>query len=500
MKVGKVFVYFLILVALISWVYFYELGHKTKKLEEKKKASRLISLTRDAVIEVDLTTEGKPPIILQKLGDTWVVSEPIKTKADKDPVDSLLASGLDAEHERVIQEKDVNWGEYGLDKPEFTVRFQTKDGKDTISFGASNPAKTSFYARVNDDPRLFLVADTLKNSLNKNAFDVREKTVLGIAPDDIERVVITDKGKETELVKEGPNKWTAAKPDRMRLKGDLIGRVLIDLTNLSAKEIIDEPAQTGDPYGLDKPEEEILLGGKKLEQVIQLGKGDDQSTPMAAGRQRYVRIKGRDAVYKVDPRVLTMLKTDPEKLRDKSLLSFEMGDVEKIDIDVSGRRWVFAKDKDKNWHLELPEKKKLETWSVSALLWDLKSLEWKTMVSPIPADLAPLRLDKPQLVLTMSRANQQEPLVLKAGWPETATEKPTASKEDGKSGESTEQSAPSPQSAEKPAVTAAAKPGIPETVNVMVIPCEEKDALFVMDSRFVRGLETDLKQMTEDKK
>ena len=109
---------------------------------------------------------------------------------------SFLLAILDAKPEKVVLEKDAKWEDYELDKPEFTVTLATKDQTADIRFGSANPAKTSYYVRVDEQPKLLLVPDTLKTSLNKSAFDLRDKTVVGMSPDQVDRVAISMNGKE----------------------------------------------------------------------------------------------------------------------------------------------------------------------------------------------------------------------------------------------------------------------------------------------------------------
>ena len=114
----------------------------------------------------------------------------------------------------------------------------------------------------------------MKNSLNKPSFDLRDKTVITIAPEDVDRIQITQKGEETELKREEPEKWVMIRPEKMRVKNTVVNRDLNNLANLKAKQIIDEPNQQGNPYGLEKPEKSILLAGPKLEQTLLIGSAD----------------------------------------------------------------------------------------------------------------------------------------------------------------------------------------------------------------------------------
>ncbi len=175
MKPVKVLIYLLVLAALGAYVYLVEIKHKATVEQAEKQAKKIVHLERDKIVKVELIQGDQTKVKIEKPAGTWVLSVPVKTKADKAAVDSLLYSLVEAEPEKVIGEKDVKWDEYGLDKPEFTVSFSTADKSLKLCFGAANPAKTSYYLRVDDEPKLFLVADTLKNSLNKSAFDLRDK-------------------------------------------------------------------------------------------------------------------------------------------------------------------------------------------------------------------------------------------------------------------------------------------------------------------------------------
>ncbi len=169
-------------------------------------------------------------------------------------VGSIIHSALDAKPEKVVLDKGAKWEEYGLDKPAFTIILATKDSKAEVFFGATNPAKSSYYARVDEQPKLLLVADTLKNSLNKTPYELRDKSVLTLAPEDVDRVVVSWANESTELEKQDKDKWVLTKPERFTAKKSVVEAGLTGLSDLKAKEIIDEPKTEGDPYGLDNPQ------------------------------------------------------------------------------------------------------------------------------------------------------------------------------------------------------------------------------------------------------
>jgi len=503
-KLGKLLIYLSILVALAAYVYFVEIKHKQEQQAIEEKAAKIVHLEKDKIVEIELLSRDKEKIELKKPSDTWVLTAPIKTKADMSAVASLLHSITDAKPEKVVSEKDVKWEDYELDKPEFAVALGTKDQTAEIRFGSANPAKTSYYARVDEQPRLLLVPDTLKTSLNKSAFDLRDKTVVGLSPDQVDHIAISTEGKEIELQREAKDQWIMAKPERIRAKAAIIALNLRTLTNLTARSIIDDPDMDGDPYGLNDPQETILMAGKEREQTLLVGAIQKKEGGPGAEPDRYARIKGQDTVYVLDGRALKSLKTNPDELRDRSLLTFNPADIEKLEISLDGKTWLAAKDKDNKWSLEQPEKKeKLDAWPVTSILWDLKDLEWKSMTKPGPADLASVHLDKPQLTVSLFKKGDSEPLLLKAAWLVTAEKEgqEEGAKKDGQT-PGPEQQPSAEKNVESPfkgtvAEVTPDKAAAPEGVSVLVQPQEEQGAIFAIDGSFVSRLRTDLKRLTE---
>lgn len=509
MKLSKLLIYMLILAALGAWLYFYETKYKGEKKAAEEQASKIVAINKDQVVQIGLKTKDGATIEIKKPADAWVLTAPVQTKADQSAIGSLLQSAVSAQSEKILMDKDVNWAEYGLDNPSFSVDLAVGDGHTELLFGESNPSKTAYYVRISGDPRLFLVADTLKNSLNKTVFDLRDKTVVGMAPSDVDRIVITQKGDEIELKRESPEKWVMTKPEEMRVKNALANRDLNSLTNLSAKEIIDEPSSEGDPYGLKNPEKQIVLAGPKLEQTLLIGAVNKEGAQTSGG-DVYARIKGRDTVYVIDGKnIKGLMQPDRTLLRDRSIVSFNPADVEKLDIDLDGRKWVAVRNADKKWTLEQPEKiGSVDSWLLTSILWDLKELEWKNMLKTVPDDLSGLHLSQPQLVASIFRKDEKEPIVLKAGWDPTppakdAQKEPSVKTEvdQGKAEQKDGQGASVSGSDldEKPLDNASVSPAHPATVNMIAEPNDDKAGAFEVTGAFVGRLRKDLERIVSKK-
>ena len=512
MKLGKILIYLLILVVVAGWLYIVEIRYRPGQKEQEDRGKKIVHLEKDKIVQIGLDSRERGKVEVQKPGDTWVLTAPVRTKADKLAVDSLLASITDATSEKVVLEKDVKWDDYGLDKPDFTVTVSTPDKKTDIFFGASNPAKTSYYVRVDDDPRLLLCADTLKISLNKSAFDLRDKAVVNIAPEDLEKIVISRKGKQIELRREGTDKWFLETPRRFRVKSSVVNADLRTITNLKAKAIIDPPLKDIKEYGLEKPEETILLYGPKKELTFLVGKPQgDKSQEKKPGSEpepdRYALIKGHDTVYVLDGRSLSSVRTDPEELRDRSVLLFSPPDIEKVEIELDGKQWAAAKGKDNKWTLEKPEKKeRINNWAISGILWDVKDLQWQSMTVRKPNEPMPPELEHPRLVVSLFKKGDETPLILKAGWKDEAAKAGTQPEkvEDQKGGSAAKQPLGTNKdrtpAKDQSKAKAESKPE-PQAPSVVAIaqPSEDEGATYTLDGGFAIRIQQDLQRITEEK-
>jgi len=504
----KIVVYLIILCALGSWVYFFEIRYKSQRKVEEEKASRLMCIDNDSVDDLSIKKDDGSVIHLIKIEGKWMLMAPVKTLADQSAVQGLIATAISLKPERIIQEKDVNWGEYGLQKPTFEVTVGSKDVRNHFFLGDQNPSKSSYYMKKDDDQRLFLVADTVKNAFNKSVFDLRDKDVLAIAPADVDQVVIRNNDKEVAIKRDAPEKWELTKPESMRLRASVMNRDLNTLANLKAKDIIDNPNLSEERYGLGDLKIAITLTGPKLEQTLYVGSPVKGGAAQPLDSDVYASVKGRDYVYVVNLKNLkALVQADLNILRDKSLMSFSPNDVGRLELELDGQKWVAVRKGDNQWSLEQPKDiASLDSWTITSILWELKDLEWKslTKVASTPSEIS-----DPKLTASVTIKGEKEPVVLRVGWtpeslqPITKAEQATEdkAKEAGQTAtpqEPQQQPAPPPVAASQDNKTASEQK-VPDLVTAVVAPSDEKDMAFKVSGTFVTRLRKDLDRILQAK-
>ena len=109
MKLSKISVYLLILAALAAWLYFVEIKQKDKKQADEDKASKIVNIEKDQIVQIDLKSGDGVNIELKK-PDEWVITAPLNTRADQAAVGSLLQSATDARSRENCSRKRCQMG------------------------------------------------------------------------------------------------------------------------------------------------------------------------------------------------------------------------------------------------------------------------------------------------------------------------------------------------------------------------------------------------------
>ncbi|MGC8603039.1 MAG: DUF4340 domain-containing protein [Desulfomonilaceae bacterium] len=490
MKSYKLLIYLGVLVALLAYIYFVEIRHKQAQSEREEKAARIMQLDKDKIEAIKISDlHGLNLEIKKSAPGNWNIISPINASADERVVRNLLTSATMAKPERVVLEKDVKWADYGLEKPDLKVEFVAPGKSVTLSFGASNPSKSSFYLKTDEDPRLFLVPDTLKISLNKGLFDLRDKSISKISPDKIKKIQVVRNGQEVDLEK-NDGKWRMIMPNNVPAKSTKINSLLREISDLRAKEIIDSPSSGKNPYDLEKSKNKIIVDGDNGSTTFTFGAAKGQKSESGASTDlRYVSVSGQAPVYVVDDTFFTGAKLDPDSLADRSIVQVEPLVVEKILIQFNGENWELAKKIDNKWKMEEPRHlDRVDDWRISEILWSLKDITYKSMITPIPDNLAPYGLNSPGLVISIYQKASTKPVKITMGWP--TEDGPTSSTSD----DSNVTNSLNAKKAEQPKQSSVLTSKTPERVFAMVDPqIDGKPAIYeLMDAGFIGRLRVDL--------
>ena len=382
-----------VFVALLAFVYFYEIKGGEERRQEAEKSKQLFVFQDDDAQRLELL-RGDDALVLDKGTGGWNLSAPMTDGADQEAVERYLRNLRECEREKVVVDSAAASAEqaaqYGLDAPRLKVRLQTEGGAEqVVAFGADSPTDRFTYAQLQgDNPEIFVVRAWRFDNLDKRAFDLRDRRVLAFAKDEVMQVQRWGTGGETVLARAEPD-WQMHEPVVARADADAVDGLLdkIDQAEIEAFVAEDPDTTALASYGLGERASQVeialLVGADRAEKRLAIGGADEQ------GRW-YARDASRPQVFLVDSTLVQELTKGIADLRDKKPLRFERDQVERI-VLTRGTAPAFAADKDTSgvWHLSEPMGRDAKSWKLNSLLSDLEQLEVADFAEELPAEAAP---------------------------------------------------------------------------------------------------------------
>lgn len=166
---------FLIFVILLAFVLFFEKKRPTKTEEElagtKAETFTVWELKKEDMQKIEIFYKDQN-FKIAKEGDKWQAilrqgsrqEKPRKFEAKKEKMDEISGDLAKLESEKKISADSLV--DFGLDKPELRVKITLKDDKQfELLIGNENPENTKNYAKRSDENYVFLVDQSLKESL-----------------------------------------------------------------------------------------------------------------------------------------------------------------------------------------------------------------------------------------------------------------------------------------------------------------------------------------------
>ncbi len=301
MKYRSTIVY-LVAVLLLGGLYFWVKHREEQEQAREEEARILFQLDSDDLELITLERpDGKGPLAIERTGEetggnSWTITAPVKTAADDFAVNNIARILTLLKHERVIEEKAPDPASFGLAPPALTLSWKAEGLNGSLMIGERSPIDRSvYYAATADKGRVFLIGSTDKEALDKDLYDLRDKSFFTITSDRVTRFVIEKPSVSWSFVKSGETLWALEGEPGITLDSEQISAAVRRLTWEEAASFEEEQAETLEPYGLDQPIFRILLSDGTLHEELLVGDAmEDEKEP-----RRYARMASRPQVVTV---------------------------------------------------------------------------------------------------------------------------------------------------------------------------------------------------------
>ncbi|HDK35711.1 MAG TPA: hypothetical protein ENG82_02295 [Bacteroidetes bacterium] len=119
MKAKNTLILLAVLVAIVAYVYFYEIKGGEERKKEKEAASELLPIKKEDVSGLILERPAENiKIKAVKKDDQWEITEPVKTAGDRFAIEGVINSVLNSKIERVVAKDTASLKDFGLKPPE----------------------------------------------------------------------------------------------------------------------------------------------------------------------------------------------------------------------------------------------------------------------------------------------------------------------------------------------------------------------------------------------
>ena len=323
---------------------FFGVARKDEARAAKKTAEERLYAFRPAEVKSFTLVAKGDTTRLERAGDGWRLTAPVEAEAEKASVNSLLEAVAGLKRKAAIAPKPdpASLARYGLATPRARLTLALDGGKSaTLALGDENPFDGSSFVEITSGA-VDLVGAELKWSLEKSAFDLRDKRLLPFAEDRLERLEVVTPRLSYALAP-GAGGYRLLAPVKEAADDAALARVLAALRDLRATSFT-HPSEGDAALGLDHPRFTVKLalkggptrtldlGAPPPPPAKPAGEGGAKSEPPL-----YARFEGSTEVATVPAEAASGLDQDLFALRDKKVLHFDRDKLSKLGFTVGGK-------------------------------------------------------------------------------------------------------------------------------------------------------------------
>jgi Domain of unknown function (DUF4340) len=252
------------------------------------------------------------------------------------------------------------------------VSFKSKGDKAfrTLQLGTKTPTGSDMYAKLTTEKKVFLVQGYLESTFNRQPFDLRDKRILNIDRDKVDRLEVVNGDSTLALIK-GAGDWKISTPVDARGDFGTVEGLVSRLQSAEMKSIAAENATDLKQYGLDKPGVLVTISLGSARAQLALGSKTDKGDV-------YARDVSRNMVVTVGADLLTELQKGANDYRRKDVFEFRAYNLTRIELTHGTTTLVAEKVKGKG-----KGKDAADTWQNAATKKALDAAKFEAFLTKL---------------------------------------------------------------------------------------------------------------------
>lgn len=354
MRFKSTYILLALAVGLSFFVYFHEIrGGKTRE-ESEEKSKKAILLDETKIKSIEITRPGAEPLRAEKKEDGWWLTSPLSVRANEGEIGGMTYQLANLTINQVVSESAADLAAFGLITPEIELKLSTDKENYTILFGADTPLGFDAYLQVKGDKRIVSVSRSIKQAVNKQASELRDKRVVVYDQAALAGIEIVTGEVELKFEKDAKG-WRMTAPTAFDTADEKIQGILDELTTLEAEEFV--PQVVAQSQALGDPSVSItLVIGKDARTRKKLSFWSIEN-----GEKAYTYPEGEAWFYKIaSPNIIKDSAHPAQYFREKRVLVFDQFNLSKVVFtpDPKTGEIVIEKDDKGDWNITKPSSAK----------------------------------------------------------------------------------------------------------------------------------------------
>jgi hypothetical protein len=335
MKYGTTLLLFVLVLGIGAYIWFVERKGDTSA-EREARARYALKVDAGTVTRFSVATDDLQ-LSVEKQGRQWMLTSPVRTRADEGVVARLLEELERMPRGEVITEEEqraagLALADYGLERPRVRIALGQPDGEQVILVGGDAKLGGSLYIKEASRPEILSTFTNVLAAVPRSVNDIRDRRLFEGFPADVLRVAIRRSDGFLELVREEHGSWRITKPVAARAADAAVQELLDGLFGVRVADFVAESVAAAPLYGLDEPAAEVTLSSRTGEQTLRIGR----SVEHAPG-QTYATIDGADEVFAVPTNLAAALRVRTDALRDRRLITIPAYEIRYIEMQQGER-------------------------------------------------------------------------------------------------------------------------------------------------------------------
>jgi len=278
----------------------------------------LIAMTPSEITDVQIRKEDRMLKLQKQADETWLITEPVRERADKGRIEGLLYAWASARVTFFLPQTMTNehlsaprqsW-EVALtvDGSNFPERILSSEALQAdIRVSKIGQDSKTVMAEIEAEGLQCMIDGQVLDYLSVDPLFYRSRRVLNLDESGIRRVMLLRKGQEQSVSREDPEKpFVGSGRDAAEIDHNAVEAMVRIGSHLDASSFVMDNPRDLSVFGLDEPRAVLtfgLSGDAGISKAILFG-GDSY------GGEVYAMVRGQDIVFKLDKTIVNILTRD----------------------------------------------------------------------------------------------------------------------------------------------------------------------------------------------